>query len=66
MAKTDMILIDWSPVIKAQEQCSRKIIQKTAKAILKKTDLADKPPKRKFSIKSANDTNDLYTLATKS
>lgn len=63
MAQNNVISIDWSPVIKAQEQCSRKIIQKTAKAILKKTDLADKPPKHKFSIKSANDTNDLYTLA---
>ncbi len=63
MRKNDIISIDWSPVIKAQEQCSQKIIQKTAKAILKKTNLADNPPKKKFSFKSANDLKELYTLA---
>ena len=56
-------IIDWTPILKAQERCPRKIVQKTAKAILKKTDLADKPPKRKFSFKSVNDTRDLYILA---
>ena len=63
MAQKDIISIDWTPVIKAQEQCPRKIVQKTAKAILKKTDLADKPPKRKFSLKALNDTKDLCILA---
>lgn len=63
MAQNDVISVDWSPVVRAQEQCSRKIIQKTAKAILKKTDLAGKPLKKNFSFKSTKDTNDLYTLA---
>lgn len=62
MTQNNVISIDWSPVIKAQELCSRKIIQKTAKTILKKTDLADIPPKKTFSFKSTKDTNDLYTF----
>lgn len=56
-------IIDWTPILKAQEQCPRKIVQKTAKAILKKTDLAGESPKKKLSFKSTKDTNDLYTLA---
>lgn len=63
MTKNDVFSVDWTPVGKAQELCPRKIIQKTAKNILKKTDLADIPPKKKFSFKSSKDTNDLYTLA---
>lgn len=50
MAQNDVISVDWLPVVRAQEQCSRKVIQKTAKAILKKTDLAGKPPKKNFSF----------------
>lgn len=38
MSKSDMISVDWTPVVNAQENCPRKIVQKTAKAILKKTD----------------------------
>lgn len=55
--------VDFSPVARAMEQCPKKVIQRYAKAVLKKTDLAEKPPKRKFSFKAVNDAKDLYTLA---
>lgn len=63
MAKNEIISIDWTPVIKAQEQCTRKIVQRTAKGILKKAGLDEKAPKRRFSFKSVNDTKELYQLA---
>lgn len=55
--------VDFSPVVRAMEQCPKKVIQRYAKAVLKKTDLAEKPPRRKFSFKAVNDAKDLYKLA---
>lgn len=55
--------IDFSPVVRAMDQCPKKVIQRYAKAVLKKTDFAKKPPRRKFSFKSVNDAKDLYKLA---
>lgn len=63
MAKSNIVSVDWTPVAKAQKSCPHKVIQKTAKSILIKTDLADVPPKKNFSFGSSKDTNDLYTLA---
>lgn len=55
--------IDWTPVIRAQKHCSRKVIQRTSAAILKKAGMTDNPPKRKFSFNSKNDLLDVYKLA---
>lgn len=63
MVKNEMVTVDWTPVVRAQEQCAREIVQRTANAILKKTYLADNPPKKSFSFGSAKDIDVLYTLA---
>lgn len=44
----DIVSIDWTTVVKAQEHRSRKIVQKTAKKILKKIDVDENVPKKYF------------------